>query len=106
MDRNEALNLLANTPEYVEGACSKCGAKTHEEANVLCRPVQCPSGEWECPTPTGGPNLDNDAGPLFQRNSVYDHIDGYLWGWYAVDEGYTKTPPEWTEPPQTQGGAG
>lgn len=96
MTRERARERLHATPEFIPGPCPRCGACTFEEAEDKCRPMQLPSGEYECGTPDDGPNLQDDpSGPLYQRNPVYDQLDGYLWGWYALDEGLTKEEPEW-----------
>jgi len=93
MTREEAIKRIAEIPEFVPGACSDCGAVTMEEAGKKCRPYQMPCGDYVCATPDEP--QPEETGPLMQRNPEYDHYDGYLWGWYAVDEGYTKTPPTW-----------
>lgn len=97
MNRKEAEALLAMTPEYVPGACPRCGATTFEEAATKCRPYQMPTGDYNCGSPDEGPNATNDSGPLYQLNPAHQKLNGYLWGWFAVDEGMTSTPPEWNE---------
>lgn len=96
MTRNRAQELLQGTAEYIPGPCVKCGALTFEEASTRCRPAQLPSGEYVCGSPDEGPNAENETGPLYQVNPVHSLLEGYLWGWHAVDEGYTQTPPRWT----------
>jgi hypothetical protein len=96
MDRERAKELIAKTPEFIPGPCPWCGAETFEAARGRCKPVQMPCGDYQCGSPDEGPNAENEAGPLYQRNPVYDDLDGYLWGWFAVDEGFTKVPPVWT----------
>jgi len=93
--RDEAQRLLKETPEFVAGPCPRCGATTFEEAATKCRPFQMPCGDYSCGSPDEGPNAENETGPLYQRNPDYDELDGYLWGWFAVDEGFTKMPPTW-----------
>lgn len=95
MDRDTALALLKDTQEYIPGPCPRCGATTFEEASKKCRPFQMPCGDYSCGTPEEGPNAENETGLLYQRNPEFDRIDGYLWGWYAVDNGFTTEPPEW-----------
>jgi hypothetical protein len=97
MTRDEAIRLISMTPEYVPGPCPWCGATTFEEAATKCRRLQMPCGDYICGSPDEGPNSENDAGPLYQRNPDYDELDGYLWGWHAVDEGLTNDPPKWRE---------
>jgi len=96
MTREEAKRLLNATPEFVAGPCPWCGAVTHEEAATKCRPVSDPSGEYHCGTPEQ-PDPMAETGPLMQSNPEYQRLEGYLWGWFAVDQGFTDTPPEWDE---------
>lgn len=95
MNRKEAERLIRETPEFIPGPCPWCGATTFEEAAGKCRPMQMPCGDYVCGSPDEGPNAESESGPLFQRNPAYDELDGYLWGWFAVDEGLTKEPPTW-----------
>lgn len=97
MDRETAQKLLQETPEYLPGPCPRCGAETFEEAASRCMPFQMPCGDYSCGSPDEGPNSENDSGPLYQRNPAFDRLDGYLWGWHAVDEGLTTEPPDWPE---------
>lgn len=97
MTRDEALRIINETPEFIPGACPRCGAETFEGAATMCRPFQLPSGEYSCGTPDEGPNAENETGPLFQINPYYQRLNDYLWWWFAVDEGYTTTPPTWYE---------
>lgn len=94
MDRETAQRLLAKTPEYIAAPCPWCKATTIEEASVKCRPSQMPCGDYTCGTPEEAPETD---GFLHQRNPEFDRLSGYLWGWHAVDEGLTKTPPGWPD---------
>lgn len=96
MDRETAEALIKTTPEFIHGPCPRCGAATFEEAATKCRPFQMPSGDYKCGSPDEGPNAENETGPLYQINPEYERLSGYLWGWYAVDEGFTSKPPEWT----------
>lgn len=92
MTRERAVELIAVTPEYVPAPCPWCGAKTIEEASAKCRPMCMPSGDYECGTPEEAPD---DGGLIHQPNPDHVALNGYLWGWYAVDEGLTDTPPVW-----------
>lgn len=92
MTREEAEAKIKVTPEFVPGPCPWCGATTQDEASEKCRPTQMPCGDYTCGTPEEGPDTD---GLLYQRNPEHDRLQGYLWGWYAVDAGLTNIPPEW-----------
>lgn len=92
MDRATAVERLRSLPEYIPGPCPWCGATTDDQASELCRPTVGMDGDYRCGTPEESPDTN---GLLHQRNPEYDRLDGYLWGWYAVDQGYTTVPPEW-----------
>lgn len=94
MDRETAIQKLKTTPEYVRGPCPWCGAKTLKEASEKCRPVSDQCGEYYCGTPDEAPTY---FGYLHQKNPEYVNLDGYLWGWYAFDEGMTDQEPVWKE---------
>jgi len=94
MTREEAQALIAKTPEFIPGTCSWCGATTMDEASVKCRPMMYPSGDYVCGVPEEAPDTD---GLIHVSNPAYERLNGYLWGWYAVDEGWMKTPPEWDD---------
>lgn len=100
MNREEAQRRIKETPEFIVGPCSWCGARTIQEGGKLCRAQVGLDGEYFCGTPEEGNLSDAETGPLYQRNPDYDQLAGYLWGWFAVDEGVTKNPPEWPESPQ------
>lgn len=92
MTREEALQRIALVPEYIPSPCPCCGARTIDEASKKCRPTQYPCGEYYCATPDDAPETD---GLIHQRNPEWCDLDGYLWSWFAFDEGMTKTPPVW-----------
>lgn len=94
MTRDEAQALLNITPEWIPGPCPWCRATTLDEAGEKCRPTQDQSGGYTCGTPEEAPH---PKGRIHIINPAYTKLSGYLWGWFAVDEGYTSTPPEWKE---------
>ena len=94
MTRDEAKQRIKDVPKYVPAPCPDCGAVTIEEAEKKCRPQQLPCGEYVCATPDNAPDTD---GLIHQLNPEYVELDGYLWEWFAFDEGQTKTPPVWRE---------
>lgn len=94
MTREQAVALLALTPEYIPAPCPWCRATTTEEASTRCRPMCMPCGDYACGTPDEAPD---DGGLIHQRNPDYDGLAGYLREWLAFDEGLTDTPPTWRE---------
>ncbi len=95
MTREEAVSEIENTPAFIPGPCSRCGAVTLDEASGKCRPYSLPSGEYACGTPEEAPDT---GGLLHQVNPRYAQLDGYLWHWYAFDEGMTSEEPKWSDP--------
>jgi hypothetical protein len=92
MTREEAQQRLNKLPQYIPAPCPDCGAKTVREAEKKCRPVQLPCGDYSCATPDDAPET---GGKLHQLNPEWCELDGYLWHWFAFDEGFTTTPPVW-----------
>ena len=95
MTEEQARAMLQVTPEWIAAPCPWCGAKTEAEASEKCRPTQSICGDYYCGTPEEAPA---PKGILHQSNPEHDRLSGYLWGWHAVHEGLTCTPPEWDEP--------
>lgn len=94
MTREEAVRRIKETPRFIAAPCPRCGATTVAEAEKMCRPTQSPCGEYSCGTPDDAPET---GGMLHQMNPVWAELDGYLWGWMAVDEGFTQNPPTWRD---------
>ena len=94
MTREKAIQRLRVTPKYKRAPCPWCKATTLSEARTKCRPVSDPCGEYYCGTPEEAPTY---FGFLHQTNPKYMELDGYLWGWYAFDEGMTDQEPVWEE---------
>ncbi|MAL99450.1 MAG: hypothetical protein CL583_13490 [Alteromonadaceae bacterium] len=94
MTREEAIKRLAETPQYIPARCSWCKARTVSDASTKCQPQQLPCGDYYCGTPEEAPDT---GGKLHQLNPEYARLDGYLWGWYAYDEGMTDKEPEWED---------
>lgn len=92
MTREEAQERIKRVPQYIPAPCPDCGARTIKEAEKKCRPVQLQCGDYSCATPDDAPET---RGLIHQLNPEWCELDGYLWHWFAVDEGMTHTPPVW-----------
>lgn len=92
MTREKAIKLIKQTPQFIPDACAWCGARTLKEAATRCTPQSTESGEYYCGIPEDAPDT---GGKVYQLNPAWAALEVYLYGWYAVDEGYTKTPPTW-----------
>jgi hypothetical protein len=92
LTREEAQARIAKLPQYVPAPCRDCGARTVEEAEKKCRPTQMPCGDYYCATPDSAPET---GGKLHQINPEWCELDGYLWEWFAYDDGMTRTVPVW-----------
>lgn len=96
MTREEAKRRISELPAYIPGPCPTCSAVTLEEAGEKCTPWQLPCGEYECGTPEDAPETD---GLIHIRNPEYAELEGYLWEWFAFDEGLTSVTPKWKHEP-------
>ncbi len=101
--REEAMERIESVPKYIQAPCPRCGAATVAEGEGRCQPRQDITGDYTCGTPDDAPE---DGGMLHQLNPEFLELTDYLWGWVALDEGYTTTPPVWREGEREGAGCG
>ncbi len=94
MTREEAQKRINEIPEFIPAPCPQCGARTIKEAEQKCRPTQSQCGDYYCATPDRAPKT---RGLIHQFNPEFAELDGYLWHWFAYDDGLTTKPPVWRE---------